>query len=197
MHQLKFLYSNDHDSGQPDYVVISTEDGRLLFFLFPDEKSSGQDGAQSHGGFPIPCARLVGQFGGATLGMRNRIKDFEVVHIKHRTDASVSRLIVTAGSDGVIRVWELDESKLLGSTDGDETGSPPSDKETQAPQVGKLIGMYETLNRITCMAAFTLLGSSGMKGDAEGTAELPKEAINKESTEVEQHDEDEFAGLDP
>ena len=153
----------------------------------------------------FPYCNLLGQLGGRNHGIITRIKDFEIltqhppppkkikahssVEHPHQTKASTQRsthsptlTIITASSDGAIRLWNLDPSDLNPSgtipsnTKQTEASSPvPAPKidyaitnETMASttaslnvqatvrQVGSLLGTHETGRRIMCLAAFVM-----------------------------------------
>jgi protein MAK11 len=75
------------------------------------------------------------------------VKDFELFSLAEQPSHKDIILIVACGSDGAVRVWSLNigafETKLFTAI-----SSPP--------RAGKLLGTYETGNRITCMVAFIM-----------------------------------------
>lgn len=95
----------------------------------------------------IPKAPACAEVGGKLLGISGRVKDFEIFSLAGQPSHKDIILIVACGSDGAVRVWSLHigafESKI-------------SPAISSPPRVGKLLGTYETGNRITCMVAFIM-----------------------------------------
>jgi protein MAK11 len=125
-----------------DFLAVSTEDGRVIFYSTKDTKKDEEDTDCS-----IPHATPVAQLGGKQAGFPGRIKDFDILSLEgqakeYRNDV----LVVTGNSDGVVRVWKLADKEIA---------SAKQDKETT--QVGKLLSTNETGNRITCLASFVML----------------------------------------
>ncbi|KAK0753103.1 WD40-repeat-containing domain protein [Schizothecium vesticola] len=133
-------------------VAVSTEDGRVLFCSAAEghvkpaaeveEKEDGRKGKKALPG--LPCATLVAQLGGKEAGVQGRIKDFVVVPVEDEEGAR-AWYVVTAGSDGRVRVWRLgaDDLRVAAGNEG--------------RQVGRLLGTYETQNRITCVGGFAMI----------------------------------------
>ena len=90
--------------------------------------------------------------------------------------ADAVRLVVTASSDGAVRLWSLVPNELEGAAashppNGDGEGPEDADGGSKGvKQVGRLVSMVETGNRITCLGAFVM--------DGEGT----HQAVNGEGT---------------
>ena len=160
IHQLHYLDISMEGDQTRSILAISTEDGRVIFY-------STRITADSMEGDPnpsveIPICPMIGQLGGVATGVTGRIKDFELLDLED----SSSLLIVTASSDGAIRLWLLDEVQLTGrASDLDQTlqnGSKREErpKEATAPtgsvQLGVLLGTYEAGSRITCLKAFVM-----------------------------------------
>jgi protein MAK11 len=130
-------------------LAISTEDGRILFYstrpadLTTTKAVEGKDA-------PLPSAKLVAQLGGKDAGLSGRIKDFTILDIGE--GSSKEFIIPAASSDGALRIWKISASDL---TSG------------KVKQVGKLLGMTETGNRITCLKAFVMLPKIEGDGDEE------------------------------
>jgi protein MAK11 len=134
LHQLAWLELLDGEN-KKSVVAVSTEDGRIVFYDTDAEpKQNERD--------ELPDAKVLMQLGGKAAGVSGRIKDFEVLPLEG-TDGQT--LIVTASSDGDVRLWHI----------------PSSDWSGKAPdatrQVGTSIATYETGNRITCLRAFVML----------------------------------------
>jgi protein MAK11 len=143
-------------------LSLSTEDGRILFYSTQDlgeEKLQKEDGDP---GVKLPPCLVVGQLGGAATGFPNRIKDYSILTLSGNEQKSASQqtlFVITAGSDGAIRVWAVEREELLEpatSEDGHEDAREIS--SAGIPQVGRLLGTYETGNRITCLQSFLLTG---------------------------------------
>ncbi|EEH10628.1 conserved hypothetical protein [Histoplasma capsulatum G186AR] len=109
---------------------------------------------------------------GKDHGQSSRIKDFEVLPVKAQGwNNNKTFLIVTAGSDGAVKLWMLNEAEFpaavgdrfpgnkKGRLDSKElkNGIPSASASTAVVQVGRLLGTYESSNRITCMKAFVML----------------------------------------
>lgn len=88
-----------------------------------------------------PIRLPVAQLGGTPAGVKGRIKDFEVLRLLHRNSNISSMIVVTANSDGSIRLWDLADFGI---------------DKTAPPEVAHL-GTYETHSRITCLKAFVML----------------------------------------
>jgi protein MAK11 len=136
----------DEDGADETVLAVSTEDGRVLFFSTAVEDL----GAPPAEDKTLPVARLVGQLGGKEAGVSGRIKDFAALPVE---DAEGKRqfYIVTGSSDGRIRLWHVDADELRGAD------KAKTETKAETKQVGKLLGTYETQNRITCVAAFVMI----------------------------------------
>ena len=145
-------------------LAVSTEDGRILFYSSTASKLSETDESQSNqeNGLREPICQL----GGKQSGLTGRIKDFEVMEIPTTRPTSICFIVITASSDGSIRLWSLTENEL--NMDNDLTASTHLSKEVdniisskielepQPHQVGRLLGLYESGRRITCLQAFIM-----------------------------------------
>lgn len=139
IHQISYVQVAEEEDSQ--VLVISTEDGRILFFsTAPSDLTTKTSGGKES---TLPSARLIAQLGGKDAGLNGRVKDFTV--LSDGEGASKVLLIVAAGSDGALRIWRLSASKDLIPHSG------------AVKQVGQLLGTYETGNRITCLEAFVML----------------------------------------
>lgn len=156
-------------------VAVSTEDGRVLFCSaaeghvkpaaeVAEEKEDGRKLKRALPG--LPCATLVAQLGGKEAGVQGRIKDFVVVPVEDEEGAR-AWFVVTAGSDGRVRVWRLeaDDLRVAAGNEG--------------RQVGRLLGTYETQNRITCVGAFAMIP----KPDGAEESEFEFESSSDEDEE--------------
>ncbi|TKA72429.1 hypothetical protein B0A55_05399 [Friedmanniomyces simplex] len=142
LHQFHILQAGG-DAGKCELLAVSTEDGRILFFRLNTTPPADDEDK-------LPLCPCVAQLGGSAAGIGGRIKDFEILEIQtEEASAPPTRLVITASSDGAIRLWSLGE--LFAESEGGES----------APrQVGSLIGTLETGNRVTCLGAFVLDGKA-------------------------------------
>lgn len=138
-----------------EFLAVSTEDGRILFYNTVVDAASMKTEAepQSH----LPTLEAIGQIGGLIDGLTGRIKDFEILKLT-TADGLDQKLVIVGGySSGSLRLWVLDCNKF--TTDVTVKGNPGADyhvDRSQTPQVGQLLGNYETGNRITCLKAFQM-----------------------------------------
>jgi protein MAK11 len=146
-------------------LVVSTEDGRIMFYntSLPDtskpqseEKKKGED-------YAPPCT-LIAQLGGPAAGIAGRVKDFEII------PTPSGFLIIAGSSDGSVRLWGVPSSDLEHQ---ETTSSEKVQSGFTAKQVGKLIGTYSTGTRITCLKAFV------MTGKAEEAKDEPEDEQNE------------------
>jgi protein MAK11 len=126
-----------------DFLAVSTEDGRVIFYS-TKELTKAEDDTEcsiSHG-------TPVAQVGGKQAGFPGRIKDFDILTLEGQAkEFRNDFLVVTANSDGVVRVWKVSGKEV--------TTAKKEKKDTT--QIGKLLATNETGNRITCMASFVML----------------------------------------
>ncbi|KAK7417011.1 Protein mak11, partial [Neonectria magnoliae] len=155
IHQF-FYVTADEESGL-NLLALATEDGRILFFstkdedLWKPEETDDQDSKdKKKASPPLPVGKLVAQIGGKEGGVNGRIKDFVVIK-----SAESSTVLYVAGgsSDGRIRLWRVTSAEL---TQAHSKATPTKEAKAGSP-LGKLLGTYETQNRITCMAAFMMI----------------------------------------
>jgi len=88
-----------------------------------------------------------------------------------------SLLVVTASSDGAVRLWTITDTTLLRNA------------QTKPRQIGDLVGMLETGNRITCMGAFIMNGK--VSADTAKEDQNAKEIAEDEEVETSSNDESE------
>jgi len=172
-----------------DILSVSTEDGRVLFYSTSTAQqvdvslgSTNGNGKEDHGSMAnqsdLPSCSLLGQLGGIAVGLTGRIKDFAILPIANPESDPIpcsTFLVVTVGSDGVVRVWALKKTEW--------TAEDLGQKDT-IRQIGRLIGAYETGNRITCMKAFIMTGKAAENGgesDDEDDIKSSKSADSDES----------------
>jgi len=134
-------------------LAVSTEDGRVLFYN-PGKVSAVATNGLHTSEASLPDATLHTTVGGRSAGISTRIKDFEILLLPATASEDTRLIIVTASSDGMIRLFQLAVLDLLAAaTNVDST------------QLGTMIGSYVTGNRITCMKAFLMLPSQDMEDD--------------------------------
>lgn len=171
IHQLCYVQVAEEEDAH--VMAVSTEDGRMLFYstiaadLSAAETVDGKD-------TPIPSAKLIAQLGGKDAGLSGRVKDFTAMSLGE--ESSKELLIVTGGSDGALRVWKLSASQDLRTNDG------------TVRQVGKLLGTYETGNRITCLKAFIMLPKADGEDETEHLDDF--EGFDEEDSESNSSDGD-------
>lgn len=168
MHQMRFVSGLGEGKR---ILAVSTEDGRVLFFNL-STLSDDADAAE------LPLCPSIAQLGGAASGIGGRIKDFEILRPAH---VSAALLVVTASSDGAVRVW---------STAVDEVAAESAADATSPPYVGKLLGTLETSNRITCLAAFVLDGKAIAEKNSNGAAEEAADGGEEEDVSEDEEDDD-------
>ncbi|OJD25109.1 hypothetical protein ACJ73_03521 [Blastomyces percursus] len=183
LHQMKYIDIGMSSGNKRELLALSTEDGRILFYstktsaqaLFIAE--SNKDATKPS----LPAAQLIAQLGGKDHDQASRIKDFEALPIKAQgCNDNKTFLVVTSSSDGAVKLWMLNEAEFPAAIeDGGSSGKEKdkSDSRSQkngisstsararasasassaVAQVGKLLGTYESGNRITCMKAFVML----------------------------------------
>ncbi|KAI1773671.1 WD40 repeat-like protein [Hypoxylon cercidicola] len=153
-------------------LAISTEDGKILFFSTKNEDlTQGSSTAEEgKGKTSLPVAKLMAQVGGKEAGVSGRIKDFGVVRVSRKDGDD---LIIAAGSsDGKLRIFKFAVAELKGEG-----------KSNPTKTAGKLLGTYETQNRITCVEAFAMIPRPEGVEDSEDELE--------ETSEDDKDDEDE------
>jgi protein MAK11 len=162
---IKFNLTSDKTG---ELLALSTEDGRILFYSMEKLNISGER-KEADGPAKPAQGRLVGVLGGKQAEVTGRIKDFEFIDQPGDSSGTSSQLVVTAGSDGSIRIWRITNTELETALDGKLTvanntipntakdGVSGQEKTTSdQKQLGQLLGVYETSNRITCLKAFQL-----------------------------------------
>ena len=162
IHQMSYFKVTG--DGEEEMLVVSTEDGRIVFYEADHSEVQNEIEPDAQADV-MHDARIVAQLGGKAAGLSGRIKDFEVLSLNNAEGMS-STIVVTASSDGAVRVWRLRFS-----------GFPQKEVQT-----GQLVGTYETGNRITCLEAFVMLPPNteddiGLS-EFEGLSEAPEESTS-------------------
>ncbi|KAL4808994.1 60S ribosome biogenesis protein Mak11 [Aspergillus unguis] len=141
LHEIKYVSMGSEDSDE--LVAVSTEDGRVIFYSATKTRKPDEGDDSS-----IPYAEPVAQLGGKSQGFAGRVKDFALLSLKGQPGVKGDDFaVVTANSEGVVRVWWLPGIKLNAKQSSD----------AKDIQVGKLLNSYETGNRITCLKAFVMM----------------------------------------
>jgi len=154
------------DNAEDSLLAVSTEDGRILFFSTADEdlvhdksrvdEDNNNDNEKTKhrkGGAAtaaLPSAKCIGQVGGKEMGVTGRIKDFTIL----RAPMVAGDFVIAAGSsDGKVRIFNVAAKELEKARK-----NSGNKKEGELPkQLGRLMGAYETQNRITCLEAFVMI----------------------------------------
>ncbi|KAK4106923.1 WD40 repeat-like protein [Parathielavia hyrcaniae] len=137
----EFCYVELGGEGDETVLAVSTEDGRVVFLSTAEEDLEAPPKDKT-----LPVARAVGSLGGKEAGVQGRIKDFTVLPVEDE-EGKRSFFVVTGSSDGRVRLWQVGAEELRRSS---SAGESPK-------QVGQIMGVYETQNRITCVAAFVMI----------------------------------------
>lgn len=157
LHQVRMLPKLTHLGRE--VLAVSTEDGRVLFFdaytYTTDTRGDGDEKTE------LPSCKCIAQLGGRASGLSGRIKDFEILPLSQpgeNSDAIPSFLVVTASSDGAVRIWNVLKRDLQLANDANGITLTEGDGlEAKTPkQIGTLVGTLETGNRITCLGAFVM-----------------------------------------
>jgi protein MAK11 len=159
IHQVSYLALDEDESS---VMAVATEDGRIMFFSTQAEHLAQPESEETQ----LASAKLVGYVGGKDAGVAGRIKDFVLVRSAVDTDAVY---VVAGSSDGKLRVWRLSVAALQKAC-----AAAPAKEEKQ---LGQLIGMNQTHNRITCMAAYLMIPrAEGVEDSDEEFDDLESEA---------------------
>ncbi|KAI2470555.1 insulin-induced protein-domain-containing protein [Annulohypoxylon bovei var. microspora] len=143
IHELKYVTIDA--ANDSSLLAVSTEDGRIVFLSTKSEDLTPSKSTEGKGKTSLPTAKLIAQVGGKDAGVSGRIKDFSISRMPGK-DGEDSLVIAAGSSDGKIRIFKLAVAELTEAR-----------KSKIAPTVGKLLGTYETQNRITCVEAFTMI----------------------------------------
>ncbi|TGJ78971.1 hypothetical protein E0Z10_g9791 [Xylaria hypoxylon] len=174
----EFCYVSMDSETDSSLLAVSTEDGRILFFSTNTEDLSLEEPKTDKKTEQLPVAKLIAQVGGREAGVTGRIKDFVICKVTGQQGDSL--LISTGSSDGKIRVFKLSIQDLA------EARNMKSPK-----QIGKILGTYETQNRITCLSAFVMVPRG--EGAEESDDDFDDE---EEMDDTEEDDEDDVNSED-
>ncbi|KAI0976211.1 WD repeat domain-containing protein [Xylaria arbuscula] len=161
----EFCYVPMDSETDSSLLAVSTEDGRILFFSTNTGDLSADERTTNNKSEKLPVAKLIAQVGGREAGVTGRIKDFAICRIAGLEGDNL--FIPTGNSDGKIRLFMISVKELA---DARSTKSPK--------QTGKLLGTYETQNRITCLSAFVMIprGEGVQDSDDEEDSDFTEES---------------------
>lgn len=137
IHQIAYFTASE---GQ-EYIALSSEDGRILFFnaAVPDQSSKD-----------LPVIHPIAYIGGKQQSISNRIKDFQILDISKHGYAG--QLVAIGCSNGDVRLLTFKSSELANpASNGACIGAASGD-------------VYSTGSRITCLVAFVMLPPHDIEG---------------------------------
>ncbi|KAI1950892.1 Protein mak11 [Ophidiomyces ophidiicola] len=160
IHQIRYVLVGNLGYGAPNEVLaISTEDGRVIFYS-TDTPIVDQTSSKSS----VPPAQLWRELGSKSNDQPSRIKDFEFLTVDGHSQA----FVVTAGSDGVVKVWAMEQNSVTSQKGSKKKQQKAQLVDNSAPRnIGRLLGAYETGNRITCLKAFVMAATETDQIDDE------------------------------
>ena len=195
MQQARFTEIHNLPDLQPELIFVSTEDGRILIYSADETHNEEVDISSSTN--HIPNLVPIGQIPDET---KSRIKDFEILEVGNSQNATDEVYVVSASSNGAIRVLSLDIKKLLANavtlrsvdqrrrmeleSNGVGSGGAPgnvTDSALLKPNV-KLLGTYETGHRITCLKAFLMAAPLDARPEHVSTLPNGKRTDNNDKT---------------
>ena len=158
IHQMKYVQANPKDAKPSTILAVSTEDGRIVLYSTTKTQTEPATNDSTSSTSTIPSGICLAELGGKAAGLSGRIKDFEVLNSPSKSPEDL--LVVTASSDGTVRIWAIKSGGIMSTLSKKAKSDTKSGTAGNAPapkQVGRLIGTYETGNRITCLKAFVML----------------------------------------
>lgn len=192
LHQMRYVSISKHNDGNIMALAVSTESGKLFFYstekrnerkVEAGEEVDGEAGKESSEPF-FSDSICLSCLDGTIDGVNSRIKDFELLTLPDSTNTSSEIVVVTAASDGHVRIWSMETKHF----------SPPESMDTakSLPEghfVGRLLGTYATGNRITCLRAFVMTrrdrNENSESSEFEGLTEDEKIGNNSSGDEDE------------
>ena len=184
MQQARYTEAHNLPDLKPELIFVSTEDGRILIYSADQAHKDGVYISSSTNHIPnlLPIGQLLDE-------SKSRIKDFEVLKAGGSQDTTEEVYVVSANSNGAIRVLSLDIKELLAhavtlrsvdqrprmesESNGGGSGGAPTNVTGSAlwePSM-KVLGTYETGHRITCLKAFLM--SAPLDARPEEVSTLP------------------------
>ncbi|RYP74701.1 hypothetical protein DL769_003960 [Monosporascus sp. CRB-8-3] len=198
--------------GDASLLAVSTEDGRVMFFSTKSEDLTAAPAETSKTSRPskdgktdddnnnnkkaessssqsqsLPVAKFVAYLGGKEAGVTGRIKDFAVLRAAAEEGGGGERLIIpTGGSDGKVRVFSLAVDELSEAA----AARKGKDRDEEARRVGRLLGTYDTSNRITCLEAFVMIPRpEGVEDSEDEDGDDGFEDVSSEDDDDDEDDE--------
>ncbi|KAK0386329.1 hypothetical protein NLU13_6166 [Sarocladium strictum] len=170
VHHIEYIKLEDESSSS--LLAVSTEDGRILLFSTRESDIEAPKEDKDGNTPKLGLAKLVAYLGGKDGGVATRIKDFSSL----RSNARDGTLYFVGGSsDGKARLWSVTVAELTKAMGSKKAPSKPA---------GKLLGTYETQNRITCTVAFVMIPRP------DGAEDSEDEVDDEEDVEDEEEDEE-------
>ncbi|QUC22349.1 uncharacterized protein UV8b_06590 [Ustilaginoidea virens] len=173
VHQFTYV-TVDEESGRA-LLAVATEDGRIVFFSTRTEDLSPPTEVQGKAG-TLQVAKQVGFVGGKAEGISGRIKAMVMIPSEA---ARGTVYLVGASSEGQVRLWTIELRSLLAGMSKKKAGEKPT---------GKLLGTYETQNRITCVAGYLMISRPDGAEDSE--AEDPFDEDDEDDEDDDDDDDD-------
>lgn len=168
-------YIKLEDSINTSLLAVSTEDGRIMLFSTKEADIEAPKEDKDGETPKLGLAKFVAYLGGKEAGVTTRIKDFSSL----RSNARDGTLYFVGGSsDGKARLWTVTVAELTKAMASKKAPSKPA---------GKLLGTYETQNRITCTVAFVMIPRPEGAEDSED--EVDEEDMRADEAEEDDGDE--------
>ncbi|KAL5342604.1 WD40-repeat-containing domain protein [Aspergillus crustosus] len=144
LHEIRYVSLGSSEADE--LFAVSTEDGRVMLYSTKNLRQPDEGDDSS-----IPHAEPVAQIGGKAHGFPGRVKDFAILSLKGQAGITADDFaVVTANSEGVVRVWQLLGSELCKASTKQSSGAVDI-------RTGNFLSSYETGNRITCLKAFVMM----------------------------------------
>ena len=178
-------------------MAISTEGGRILFYC----PSTVDTGAESDVKIPLPTCQPSAQLGGRAIGVQGRIKDFEWLTTLTDDENVEHQIFVTCGSNGTVSIWRVsheemmsiepadpllepmpNQNELVQAANGNVEHQKRNSSKASIRQIGRLLGSYETNERVTCLKAFVMQEANESSGVDEDDGELDFDAHYPDDT---------------
>ncbi|RYP06894.1 hypothetical protein DL765_009317 [Monosporascus sp. GIB2] len=201
--------------GDASLLAVSTEDGRIMFFSTKSEDLTAAPAETSKTSHPskdgktddnsdsnsnsdkkaessssqsqsLPGAKFGAYLGGKEAGVTGRIKDFAGLRAAAEEGGGGERLIIPTGSsDGKVRVFSLAVDELI-----EAAARKGKDEDKEARRVGRLLGTYDTSNRITCLEAFVMIPRpEGVEDSEDEDGDDGFEDVSSEDDDDDEDDE--------
>ena len=150
----------------------------------------------------LPICQPSAQVGPSAVGAQGRFKDFECLSIITDNEDAEDQILVTCGSNGTISIWRVLHEEMMSIKPVAPLPKPTLDlnqsikatnmnskhEKTESPkaairQIGRLLGSYETNERITCLKAFVMQEEADERSEVdEDHRELDFDALYPDDT---------------